>query len=304
VRLQAVFFGIKTSIIEGVKPPTRSSGESDILAGSKEFLGLVLDTLSDPVFVKDEAHRWVYGNQAFSSLLGRPPEGYLGKSDFDLFPPEIAKVFWAKDDEVMASGAMNENEEKILAPDGQERWLLTKKIPLRLGEGGPKILVGVIRDITERKAAEKALDEQRSRAAGAARLASLGEMAGGVAHEINNPLAVIKGYAGLLQELGRVKPGLERVGEIAGKIDFTVDRIAKIVRSLRTIARSSEGEAFEEARVQQMLSDVLELSNERLRRSGIVLTVAPPAVETIWCRPVQISQVFRACRKTSAPTST
>jgi PAS domain S-box-containing protein len=76
-----------------------------------EVLGTILEGLPNPVFVKDERHRWVLLNDSFCRLMGHPREALLGKSDHDFFPQREAEVFWSKDDAVFASGGVNENEE-------------------------------------------------------------------------------------------------------------------------------------------------------------------------------------------------
>jgi PAS domain S-box-containing protein len=129
------------------------------------FLRAVLDSSANPVFVKDEQHRWIEMNEAFCQLLGKSRDELYMKSDYDLLPKEQADIFWAKDDEVFTQGGMVENEEAITSGDGQERWLLTRKTAAQL-TGGQRILVGIITDITNRKHFEDLLraSEERFRA--------------------------------------------------------------------------------------------------------------------------------------------
>lgn len=132
-------------------------------SGSPEFLQCVLDSLPDPVFVKDREHRFVAFNDGFCRLLGHPREALLGRSDPDFFPPEQAAVFWAMDDRLFASGEANENEEALTAGDGIERTIWTRKRPLRGPDGAVVGLCGAITDVTELRqrvrAAERALQE-------------------------------------------------------------------------------------------------------------------------------------------------
>ena len=71
----------------------------------------LVDSIPDPIFVKDIEHRWIAVNRAFCELLGRPREDILGRSDFDYSPADEAAVYWAKDDEVLASGIPSVNVE-------------------------------------------------------------------------------------------------------------------------------------------------------------------------------------------------
>lgn len=116
------------------------------------LLQATLDTLPDPIFVKDRDHRWIAFNAGFCGLVGRTRAELLGRSDPDLFPPEQAAVFWRLDDAVFASGEANENEENLTGADGVVRTLWTRKYPLRGLDGAILGLCGVITDVTELRA--------------------------------------------------------------------------------------------------------------------------------------------------------
>ena len=143
----------------------------------------ILDTVGDPIFVKDKDHRWIFLNDAFCEFMGHPRSALLGCSDYDFFPDHEAEVFWEKDDQVFRTGEPSENEETFTDADGHEHTIITKKTLFTDSRGNP-VLVGIIRDITHRKQLEARLAMTR-------RLMSLGTLASGVAHEINNPLAFV-----------------------------------------------------------------------------------------------------------------
>jgi len=125
------------------------------LRKSKEFLGSIINTIGDPIFVKDEAHRFMIVNDAECTLIGKPREEIIGRTDADFFPLEQVAVFWENDNFVMVTGVTNENEENITDKEGQTHIILTKKALHRDPTSGKKLLVGVIRDITDRKKAEQ-----------------------------------------------------------------------------------------------------------------------------------------------------
>jgi PAS domain S-box-containing protein len=135
----------------------RKQAEAE-LTEARNFLNKIIDSIPDPIFVKDRGHRWVLSNEAFCNLLGQPREALIGKSDYDFLPKEQSDVFWEKDELVFASGATNVNEEAITGGDGDTCYLHTKKTPF-VTTDGRELLVGVIRDITERKQAEHQLKD-------------------------------------------------------------------------------------------------------------------------------------------------
>ncbi len=128
----------------------------EALGESREFLGKIVNSISDPIFVCDRQHRLILVNDAECRLAGRKREEILGTTAYDLFPKEQVDVFWEKDEAVFETGEENENEEQITDGKGLTRTIITKKT-LYKDKAQNKFIVAVIRDITERKDAELAL---------------------------------------------------------------------------------------------------------------------------------------------------
>ncbi len=126
------------------------------------------------------------------------------------------------------------------------------------------------------------------------KLSALGEMAGGIAHEVNNPLAVIQMNSQVLLELVDEEPlNLQEIKTIAGMIDVTVNRIGKIVKGLRSFSRDATNDPSETVDLKAIVDDTLALCSEKLKTHRVRLKLAEiPRELQINCRPTEISQVL------------
>ncbi len=217
------------------------------------FLEGIIEGLPNPVFVKDEQHRWVLLNDASCRLMGRDRAELLGKSDYDFFPKREADVFWAKDDLVFTSGTLNENEEGFTDASGREHAILTRK-SLRVDSQGHRYLIGVITDITERKEMEEELRRSRDEldARVRERTAELervnerleeqdrrkNQFLGVLSHELRNPLEPI---LNALYILDHAEPGGERASAARAVIGRQLDHLTRLVDDLLDVTRISRG---------------------------------------------------------------
>lgn len=289
------------TVVAMIRDMTIQKSLTQQLEDQRLFMEKIFNTVPDPIFLKDEQHRWLYGNDAFCAALGKSRSEFYGKCDTDFFPPAISEAFFESDRETFSRMVEIEIEERLPSTNvvtesgmiiGDERTILTKKAAF-IARDGKKTLVGIIRDITDRKMMEKQLEEQRARQISASRMASLGEMAGGVAHEINNPLAIISGYASRLTDVLNQEPiPKARALEIAKRIDTTAIRIATIVKGLRAISRDGGYDAKEVVAVETIVTDTLGLCTERFLSQGVTVETKLEPDLVIQCRPVQIAQVI------------
>lgn len=186
------------------------------------------------------------------------------------------------------------NENENVRRNGERVWIAWTNRPVYNPDGTVKEILCIGNDITARVRAERTVAEQRIKMLNAARMSALGVMAGGIAHEINNPLAIISVAAQQLEGvLAGSEPDPARVNKVSDVILRNVERVQRIVRALRSLSRESPGDPFERASLKVIVADVLELCQERFKTHGIALTFPDLAEDAeIECRASQLSQVI------------
>jgi PAS domain S-box-containing protein len=148
-------------------------------------------------------------------------------------------------------------------------------------------------DITEQERLTEEIEIARVRVAHASKLATLGEMAGGIAHEINTPLGAILMLASILSdESTGIAGNPETTANIGREIEQTVGKISKIVKGLRTFARHGDEDPFVRSELVEIVDQAVGLIRERVRLLGIDLALPNEIKEcTVECRADQIAQI-------------
>jgi PAS domain S-box-containing protein len=141
---------------KGTEEPTVLGLDRNV---ERNLLRTLIDTLPDNIYIKDSKSRFVLGNNQIARYMRvESPDELVGKTDFEFYPKEIAAPFFADEQEIIKSGKPLVNKEEIsIDPLGRTRWKLTTKVPLRDGKGKIVGLVGMNRDITDRKHVEEEL---------------------------------------------------------------------------------------------------------------------------------------------------
>lgn len=151
-----------------------------------------------------------------------------------------------------------------------------------------------VRDVTERALLQRQVDTQQIQIIESLRLKALGEMAGGLAHEINSPLAILKGRLFQIEQSASSNTLLpEKVLATAKQCQNVVERITKIAQGLRVFAGGGDQVSPEKIEVRLIIEDTLIFCKTRIRDLGIALEVEnTPLSGSSFCRPIQISQVL------------
>lgn len=152
-----------TSLTHIVKNITDRKRAEDQIRSTKAFLNTVINAIADPVFVKDENRKFELVNDALCAIVGRSREQLVGEDGDEMFPVDQVEVFKKMDYSVLETGIENVNEESLSnLATGEIRTIVTRKTCF-IDPAGKKHLVGVIRDMTERNRAARALQESETR---------------------------------------------------------------------------------------------------------------------------------------------
>ena len=136
---------------------------SQTLNRERALLRALIDSIPDMIFAKDLQGVYVACNKAFADTLERTVDEIIGRSDFDMFPADVAVEFRERDLEVIRDGALKTHEEVITNRSGDVLQREVVKVPMIGVDGALWGLIGLVRDITERKASEAALAAEHQR---------------------------------------------------------------------------------------------------------------------------------------------
>jgi two-component system NtrC family sensor kinase len=315
------------------------------LRESEQRLQAILDNSTAVIYLKDTESRFLLINRRFEELFHISRQQAVGKNNHDLFPKESADAFRANDLRVLEHKRPLEFEE-VVPQDGSMHTYLSIKFPLYSSTGEVYGVCGISTDITERKRAEQTLYVQntllqqmaqserqahdvlkkaQAQLVQTEKLAALGQLVAGVAHEINNPLSFVSNNVAVLQRdasalrdlltlyqgaetaLEKYAPDLRaRIQELAARIDLKytlgnldgllnrsrdgLKRIQQIVKDLRDFARLDESD-FHEVDLNAGIGSTLNIIQGQARKQEVALELDLTPLPMVSCYPAKINQV-------------
>ncbi len=250
------------------------------LRRQEEFRRHLLESFPDLILVLDLKGRYTFVSARIGELLGYGPEHLLGKSveDAENTSPELAALY-----RTVSTGesALTSCEYGSRHRDGNWRTMLGMASPLLDAEGKPAGVIISVRDVTMEKKLEQQIIQSE-------RLAAMGQMIGGFAHELNNPLTSILGMAELLQE-GEVTEGARK--QIA-VLHQQARRAAEIVQNLQYFARPP-APGRSSVNLNELVQRTVQMQAYPLRKSNITVDFLPePSIPAVVADPNQLMQVF------------
>jgi len=218
---------------------TERKKAEDELRKSEERYHMLAEVMNDGEFMLNKEGEYTYFNRRFEEITGYPSEDLIGQHFSKVVVPEYLESTIGRFKRGISGEETPLYEIELMRKDG-------KRIPIELNvktildkEGRVTGRLGVARDITERKKAEATRKEIEQKAQVSSRLATVGEMASGVAHEINNPLVSVVGFSQLLMES---KDLPDKAREQLKLINAGGMRVASIVERLLSFARQQKPE--------------------------------------------------------------
>lgn len=284
-----------------------------------------LDHVNAYIFILDRESRYVYANQVSLNFFRCTFEDLVGNTEQRFFPPDAHAQLQAMNPRALAGESVDE-ELLIRFPSGERQFYRVVKSPVYAESERRTIvgLIGVATDITAQKLLVEELGEAQQHLLQAEKLASIGQLAAGVAHEINNPIGFIGSNFGTLEnylnDLFVIAdayteaeaaadpqcPQLEQVHALKREKDYEflrtdcfqllteskdgLARVAKIVRDLKDFSRVGEAE-WQVADLLPAIDSTLNLVWNELKYKCTV-TKDYGTLPPVWCVPSQLNQVF------------
>ncbi len=211
----------------------------DALSESRNYLNEIINTVADPLFVKDKDFKLVLVNNAMCELTGIPGERLLGLTNYDYCSKEEADTFNAEDRLVLDKGIEYTGEASFTDSSGSRHIILTKKTRYS-DKTGNKFVVGIIRDITEYKTAEEEKNRLEARLAQSQKMEAIGTLAGGIAHDFNNILSAIIGYTQLA--LDDIEKDLKVRGSLKEVLKSS-ERARELIKQILSFSRMKKDES-------------------------------------------------------------
>jgi PAS domain S-box-containing protein len=258
----------------------------------------IIDSALDSVIVVDEMAQVVSFNPVAEQTFGYIGRDVIGRPIAELIiPPDLRELHDAGMRRYLSTGQASVLGQRLeidaMRADGSifpvELTITEVKIDSK------RLFTAYLRDLTQMHATKLELERQREALHQSEKLAALGSMLAGVAHELNNPLSIVIGNAMMLEEESsdpNAGTGLDQVAARAGKIKTAAERCARIVRTFLMMARQQKAQQ-REIELGQLAEGVIEFLGYGLRTSGITVTCRFPAdLPAVFCDGDQIHQVF------------
>lgn len=270
------------------------------LADALAFRKAMEDSLVTGLRARDNEGRITYVNPAFCEMVGFEAQELIGKSiPAPYWPPEMVDEYGQRQALRLAGNAPpREGAESVFMRKNGERFpVMIFEAPLINALGEQTGWMGAVLDVSEQRRVEEVSRASQERLQATARLATVGEMASLLSHELNQPLAAISSYAtgsmNLLQEAAVKDPQLaETLSSAIQRIGQQAERAGKVIKSVHDFVRRRD-QAREAVTPRALLDDVMPLVILQARKLGVRVVVnCPPDLPAVLCDRTMVEQVL------------
>ena len=244
----------------------------EALRASEQRLQDIIDNTSAVIFVKDLELRYVLVNRAFERRHNVRRDQIRGKTDFDIYPNEVAEAVRGNDRQVIEAGGPIQFEEVVPSEAG-DRYCICAKFLLRDRDDKPYAVCGIATDITERKRAEDALHQAQIELARVSRLTTMEQLAASIAHEVNQPLAaVVTSGNACLNWLSTSPPNLRKARDAVERIVRDGNRASDVLKRVRALLKKAPL-TKSPTKINEIIQEVLTLVAGELRKRSVQVSL-------------------------------
>jgi two-component system NtrC family sensor kinase len=216
------------------------------------FTQEIINAIPTPVFYKDRVGHYIGCNRAFEQFFGMPQHELINRSIRGIHPMQPRELHEKMDRECLTTNQPCRYEARLVDVEGREFDVIITKAPYLADKGKSGGIVGTFTDITERKQSEIMLQQMQGQIIQQEKMASIGQLAAGVAHEINNPM-------------GFITSNLTSLGKYADRLDEYIAAMHQSIAECPGHPGTTElDKTRQRLKVDYIISDVRELVNESL----------------------------------------
>ncbi len=237
----------------------------------------------------DKDLNYIAVNPAYEQMLGYSEHELKTMNVLDITLPDDRDVTKNSRPKTGNNNYLKRLIKRYLHKSGRVVWVEVSSRAVKLLPDSEPVFFAVIKDITELQNLQEQLDLERQKSIQNAKLASLGEMSAGIAHEINNPLAII---SATLSYLHTFIHDPEKFKQKIDALQRAVDRIAKIVRGLKKFSRSAEPIAHSIESISAIVKESIMLVEAKAKKHDVEIKVYLDESFNISCSEIEIEQVF------------
>jgi two-component system sensor histidine kinase DctS len=288
-----------------VRDVRRRSGVEAELAEALAFRKAMEDSLVTGLRARDNHGRITYVNPAFCAMVGFDAAELVGTVTPPYWPPDQIELYTRRQAMRLAGDAPNREalETTFMRKSGELFAVMVFEAPLVDGHGRHTGWMSAVLDVSAQRRVEELSRQQQERLQATARLATVGEMASLLSHELNQPLAAIASYAAGSLNLMRDQPSAHADPDVAPMLRQAMQRIAeqaeragKVIKSVHDFVRRRD-QALEAMRADHLLDSVLPLVRLQARKSGTrveidVQGLSPGVVPRVLCDRTMLEQVL------------